>query len=327
MVSVIIPVYNVEAYLARCLDSVLAQTCPDIEIVCVDDCGTDGSMAVARRYAAAHPDRIRIVESEENAGLGGARDKGIAAAAGEYLLFVDSDDAVTPGFAEAYLRAAEESGADIVAGGHTRVEGEKEISRPGRPEDPWYVWVNINAWAKLFRTSFLRENGIDFRGIRTYEDAPFLFRCLACGASVRTIRDDGYRYYQNPGSITTGRRRDRTALYEAYEADLRALKKEAAFPEERQEIWTYTLASQLITNLLFNGQHAGVRRMKELYRSCDEVLRELDPDLKGNRFVSRKIPVSEPSLNRTAAWLTLKLRRIGLDRALFLLVSLLPKIR
>lgn len=110
-VSVIIPVYNVEPFLARCLDSVVGQTLREIEIVCVDDGSPDRSIDILRRYAAGD-NRIRVI-SQENRGLGGARNRGFDAATGEYILFVDSDDWIDPAYCERLYEAARATGADV----------------------------------------------------------------------------------------------------------------------------------------------------------------------------------------------------------------------
>ena len=94
-ISIIIPVYNVEAYLADCLDSILAQTFESFEVILVDDGSTDGSPAIAQKYADAHSEQIRYYR-KENGGPGLARNFGISKAKGDYLMFVDSDDIVDP---------------------------------------------------------------------------------------------------------------------------------------------------------------------------------------------------------------------------------------
>ena len=103
-VSIIIPVYNVEPFLARCLDSVVGQTLRGIEIICVDDGSPDRSIDILNRYAA-QDDRIRVI-SQENRGLGGARNRGFDAATGEFILFVDSDDWIDPAYCERLYEAA-----------------------------------------------------------------------------------------------------------------------------------------------------------------------------------------------------------------------------
>lgn len=108
-VSVIIPVYNVEPFLVRCLDSVVGQTLRDIEIICVDDGSPDRSIDILNRYAAEDA-RIRVI-SQENRGLGGARNRGFDAATGEFVLYVDSDDWIDPAYCERLYEAARETGA------------------------------------------------------------------------------------------------------------------------------------------------------------------------------------------------------------------------
>ena len=98
MISIIVPIYNVEEFIAECLQSVVAQTYRDYELILVDDCGTDGSMSVAARFAS-HPaleGKMRILRHDRNRGLSAARNTGTAAAKGKYVLFLDSDDILAP---------------------------------------------------------------------------------------------------------------------------------------------------------------------------------------------------------------------------------------
>ncbi len=112
-VSVIIPVYNTEKYLPRCLDSVCNQTLQDIEIICINDCSKDNSLTVLRDYAE-RDSRVRIIDLHEGKGAGGARNCGIEAAGGEYVGFVDSDDFIDLDFYEKLYKKGIETGADIV---------------------------------------------------------------------------------------------------------------------------------------------------------------------------------------------------------------------
>ena len=110
-VSVIIPVYNVEPYLKQCMDSVVGQTLKDIEIICVDDGSTDGSLDILREYAA-EDNRIQIIE-QKNAGAGAARNNGMRHATGKYLSFLDSDDFFEPRMLEKAYDLAEKDQADL----------------------------------------------------------------------------------------------------------------------------------------------------------------------------------------------------------------------
>ncbi|MBR5160328.1 MAG: glycosyltransferase family 2 protein, partial [Thermoguttaceae bacterium] len=111
-ISVIIPVYNVEPYLRECLDSVVNQTFRDIEIICVNDGSTDGSPAILEEYAAK--DSRIIIIHQQNGGLSAARNSGMNAAKGDFILFVDSDDYIKQNTLEITYNAAIESGAEMV---------------------------------------------------------------------------------------------------------------------------------------------------------------------------------------------------------------------
>ena len=112
LISVIVPIYNMESLLPRCLDSLAAQTLRDLEIICVDDGSTDGSGGIVRKYASGDS-RFRLI-TQENSGRAEARNAGIRAAAAPYLGFADPDDYVEPDMYERLYRLAEESGADMV---------------------------------------------------------------------------------------------------------------------------------------------------------------------------------------------------------------------
>ena len=113
LVSVIIPVYNVEKYIEKCIESVLEQTFGDFEIIVVIDGSTDGSEAIARRLQEENPGKITVI-NQENKGLGGARNTGIINARGKYLLFVDSDDYIEKELLADATKIIESENSDIV---------------------------------------------------------------------------------------------------------------------------------------------------------------------------------------------------------------------
>lgn len=131
-VTIAVPAYQAEGFLARALDSVLAQSDPDWTLVVVDDGSTDGTLALARAYAARDPARIHVL-TQANAGPGAARNRAMAAATGEYVLFLDADDALMPE-ALAILRAdlRARGPADLLFGGHAaiRLDGRRKVHRP-----------------------------------------------------------------------------------------------------------------------------------------------------------------------------------------------------
>ena len=116
MVSVVVPVYNVEKYLKDCVESIYAQTFGDFELLLIDDCSTDGSGELADELAAKDA-RVRVIHVVENGGLGRARNRGIRESIGTYLTFIDSDDWVKPTFLAEFVTAAERYRAEVVCMG------------------------------------------------------------------------------------------------------------------------------------------------------------------------------------------------------------------
>ncbi|WP_312855995.1 glycosyltransferase family 2 protein [Nocardioides stalactiti] len=179
--SVVVPVYDVAAYLPACLDSLLEQTMSDLEVIAVDDGSPDESGAIADAYAARDP-RVRVVHIE-NRGLGAARNEGIRHARGTYLGFCDSDDLMLPRALELLVAAAREGDAPMVTGNVVRLEGER------RPRLAWLdrlhaeqrtividdlpeLLGDVFAWNKLFRRDFWDEAGLSWPERLRYEDQP-----------------------------------------------------------------------------------------------------------------------------------------------------------
>lgn len=134
--SVLLPVYNVEAYLAECLESVLGQASLDgVEVVALDDKSTDGSRAILERAAAEHRGRFRVVSHERNRGLSGARNSLLAACRGEFVWFLDSDDRLAPGAIGQLRKALDASGADLVVCDYAIIPHDPERAAQRRPGD------------------------------------------------------------------------------------------------------------------------------------------------------------------------------------------------
>lgn len=139
-VSVVIPVYNTTRFLPACIESLLAQTLEDIELIFVDDASTDDSWAILQTYQAAHPDRIKTIHLEQNVRQGGARNVGIRAARAEYIGFVDSDDLVLPQMFEELYAAASQHDSDVVFCRYVSVPESFHLGGD-MPEEPSNHWT------------------------------------------------------------------------------------------------------------------------------------------------------------------------------------------
>ena len=202
LLSVVVPVYQVEAYLAECLESLLRMRYRRLEVVVVDDGSTDGSAEVAARYAA-QDDRVRVVR-QENAGLGAARNRGIAEATGDLVTFVDSDDTVTAGGYAKMVRLLRQTGSDFAVGSLRRqVHGrylERHWLRRLHAEQRVAITIDDapdmlgNIWAvtKVFRRDFLERIGLLFPvGVR-YEDQVPITRAYLEARSFDVITESVY---------------------------------------------------------------------------------------------------------------------------------------
>ena len=226
-VSVIVPVYQVEAYLPKCLDSILAQTFADFELILVDDGTKDGCPAIMQAYAQ-RDGRIRQIH-KENGGLSSARNAGLDAARGEYIAFVDADDYVAPRWLEETVRAADQTGAQQVLynyalvvdgreqGPYLRFEsGTIDVDRLGLANYFYRYWMPYRhgqeAWSKLYRRSVIEENGLRFAPNDEIfaEDTLFSAQYLMHTHKIAAL-DTPYVYYVQRGDSLMGMKKPRLA--------------------------------------------------------------------------------------------------------------------
>lgn len=212
LVSVVVPVYNVEKFLPQCVDSLLAQTHPNLEIILVDDGSTDGSGNVCNSYAACNGN-IRVIH-QKNAGLSAARNTGIAAAKGAYIGFVDSDDFVAPQMYRSLLEAAMTHQMSVAVCGRYITDEEGAVTQeafalsetktysPADAMEQILVGgpVDVAAWDKLYRKELF--DGIQFPVGEINEDAAIVFHLMARTQGLVHIGVPMYYYRQRGGSIT-----------------------------------------------------------------------------------------------------------------------------
>lgn len=208
-VSVIIPVYNVEAYLKQCLDSVINQTLKDIEIILVDDESPDNCPKICDDYAKKDK-RIKVIH-QKNRGLGGARNAGLDVALGEYVLFLDSDDWISEDCCEQMYRVALKFGTEIVLSGETLYfENENKYSQGYRKYSEHYseeithknyISCFTPAWGRLYNRKFIEDNQLRFVEKCFYEDNSW--GCLIAALAHKVSYAGNFFFYrQRAGSIT-----------------------------------------------------------------------------------------------------------------------------
>lgn len=214
LVTIIIPIYNVEKYILQCVESVMRQTYKRLEILCIDDNGEDASIDVVCSLCSSDA-RIKLIRHNKNLGLGPARNTGINAATGEFIYFLDSDDWIMPNTIERLVEKALLMRSDIVVGGGRAFADVNDPTLKKSAEDIniWLKLTNIPervsirnfrysvdaipcvAWGKLYRSDFLVKNRLMFakKKIR-HEDNGFHIKCMACNPIISIVDEPGYQY-------------------------------------------------------------------------------------------------------------------------------------
>lgn len=320
-ISVIVPIYNVEPYLQRCLDSILNQTFQDFEVLCINDCTPDNSMDIVDDMVRKYPDKVKRIDNEINLGLGAARDHGLACATGEYVVFFDSDDYVKKDYLKTYVQAMEESHADIVLGGYITVTEGKE-TRVSLKKTEITPWLYPSVWIRFFRRSFLMEHQLNFRGIRIYEDNPFNYRCMLKGAKVTVIDYCGYYYICNPTSITRGR--NGMEKYQQYADNFKGVYeeyKEQEVFEKNKEILEYVYLSGLLSSMLVHSRHSGKEKAFFMYEDYKKRMTEMFPGYMHNKKIGFFRLKEEQKKVRYATAIFRMAEKLGMGRLLMGIIS------
>ncbi len=262
-ISVVVPVHGVAEFLPCCLDSILASGEPDLEVIAVDDASPDAAAQILAGRAAADP-RLRVITLDRNLGQGPARNVGLAAAAGEYVWFVDGDDALADGALAAVSGALAAVEPDVLLvdwqtwhgpAGHAEPNPGRALLRevPARgctlAAQPRLINLTMTAWSKLYRRDFLRGLGVSFAaGI--HEDIPVTCAALLSADRIGAVDQMCYRYRRRPGSAMTTTSRQHLAVFDAYRRvfELLAQRDAAGQPVSdavraavfERAIWHYT---------------------------------------------------------------------------------------
>ena len=278
LISVIVPVYKVEKYLDRCVQSIVDQTYPNLEIILVDDGSPDNCPAMCDAWAAKDP-RIKVIH-KENGGLSDARNVGMAAATGEYLGFVDSDDFIAPEMYQMLLERMIADGSDIAACGVEMVFEDGTPSRMltkagncvlGTGEAMEAIveesWLKQPVWYKLYKAELIRD--IPFPVGKYHEDVFWSYQVIARAKRVSVIDTPCYFYLQRSGSIMgEGYSLKRLDAIEAKKQRLEFLEKQFLELADKAKI-------DLAFSCLYHGQlamkhlegpekHQAIGQMKEI---------------------------------------------------------------
>ena len=287
LVSVIVPVYNTEAYLARCLDSLLNNTYKNIEIICVDDGSTDGSAALLRLYERKDS-RIGVISTEKG-GVSRARNLAMEKAEGEFIAFVDADDCLLPGALAAFEETCGD-GPDMVTANYLRNKAKHMSGRVSDPETVTYLKAMLDApayfgklnltwqpivtycvFAKAFRRQFLMDNNICFdTDLAIGEDLIFSMKSALCAKLIRCA--DEAVYYYRPGESTVSSRLDLSGVTKRLASAEKLLNIIKELPEELHRPAEMKVIDIILRSIVI-GASLGAEK-KDAFLKIQSFLRE-----------------------------------------------------
>lgn len=211
--SIIVPVYNVEKYLPKCLESLIKQTLKDIEIICVNDGSTDNSLAILKEFASKDS-RIRIIDNQHQ-GVAKTRNTGIEQSTGEYIGFVDSDDYIDIDFFEKLYNSATKSNSDIAIASILKHKNFFNIYNAKYTKEETAITIQdkiklcedkkhffFYAWNKIYHSGFIKENNIKFSEGQIYEDVMFAIKALYYSNKIISVYGTKYHYIEHENSLT-----------------------------------------------------------------------------------------------------------------------------
>lgn len=211
LVSIILPIYNAEKYLARCLDSIVNQSYKNLELIAIDDGSSDGSWNILTEYAAKYP-WIRAF-SQENQGVSKTRNRGILLAQGEFLLLIDNDDYYDLDYVAVFVREIKESNSDVVVGGYKRPNKDNRIIEQVELRPFAYAkYKVVAAWAKIYRTAYIKEKQIEFLNSNIGEDIFFTMQAVTLTDRIKIISYVGYNWFYNEESVSNTKHKAMTGL-------------------------------------------------------------------------------------------------------------------
>jgi len=242
-VSVIVPFYNVEQYIEKCLDTLVNQTLNEIEIILVNDGSKDRSIDIVKKYLESYPEKIVYLE-KENGGLSDARNYAIPYAKGEYIAFLDSDDYVEENmYNDMYEKAKQENSCMVECDFYWEYPNKRkqDIGIEYKEKKEMLQNVRVVAWNKLIKKEILEKTQITFPKGYRYEDVEFTYKLIPYLEKVSFSRKPYVHYVQRQGSISNSQNERTKEIFEVLDHVIEYYKEKKLY-EEYQEVLEYIYA-------------------------------------------------------------------------------------
>ena len=279
-ISVIIPVYNAQDGIKRCVDSLLNQSFKNFEIILLNDGSKDNSLNILKEYELKYS-FVRVID-KQNEGVAVTRNKGILLAEGEYTMFMDNDDFVDSDYIETFYQAIHEKKLDLVIGGYKRVNQDNQIIfSQDIQQSEWSKYIIMAPWAKIYRTEFLKTNNLEFFDYGIGEDIIFNLAAYKAIDKIGLLDYKGYNWYYNSRSISNTSQRGFSP-----KIDILVLFSKILELGKPSELEVYYLKRYYVWYLLFSGRSSSNQEFIHQYIRIKEWLKE-------NKLISTISPLSK----------------------------------
>ena len=279
-ISVIIPVYNAQDGIKRCIDSLLNQSFKNFEIILLNDGSKDNSLNILKEYELKYS-FVRVID-KQNEGVAVTRNKGLLLAEGEYTMFMDNDDFVDSDYIETFYQAIHEKNLDLVIGGYKRVNQDNQIIfSQDIQQSEWSKYIIMAPWAKVYRTEFLKTNNLEFFDYGIGEDIIFNLAAYKTTDKIGLLDYKGYNWYYNNKSISNTSQRGFSP-----EIDILVLFSKILELGKPSELVVYYLKRYYVWYLLFSGSSSSDQEFIHQYIRIKEWLKE-------NELISTISPLSK----------------------------------
>lgn len=305
MVSIIIPMYNCESYIRRCLDSLIKQTYSNVEIIVVDDGSKDNSATIVKEIQLKSKKIIYIYQ--ENSGPGVARNKAIEVANGKYLLFVDSDDYLSDNYVTSLVKSAEKNNSELVVAGYTWVYENRKKDVPVIPKK--YVRNVSEEWAyrissccsRMYLREFWNNHHLKFSEERDAraEDVPLVLYANVMAKNISIVSNAGYYYYQHSKSAMNSIKK--RILFEfPYDAFQQVYEQVCLSEKTNSESFFYMGVLKFLAYFELVIYRRASKREKEIFRNYIEVLLRKDFRKMVNAWRKVRYKVELPAVHKIA---------------------------
>ncbi|MBR0351181.1 MAG: glycosyltransferase [Clostridia bacterium] len=289
-VSIIVPVYNVEKYLEKCLDSLINQTLEDIEVIIVNDGSTDNSEKIIKKYMEANPNKF-VYLTKENGGLSDARNFGIPYAKGEYIAFLDSDDYVEENMYKDMYELAIKDNSDMVECDFIWEYPNKQKIDVGEIYNGKHEMaqkVRVVAWNKLIKKEILEKAKIEFPKGYRYEDLEFTYKLIPYLEKVSFLKKPCVHYIQRSNSISNTQNERTKEIFDILDHIVSFYKEKGIYKEYETELeYTYAriiLCSSLLRICKIKDKQV---RKKLLYLTWNNLNNKF-PNWKKNKILNQE---------------------------------------